>query len=190
MTDSVPATVTTVLGLAALAFAAQVAAVVVVAAVAGGSPAWRYRALGSLPAPLRGVVGATAVGLGVLLGDPAGAQPPEPPPATFTLRSLDDPLPPPAPPGPEPEPAAGRQPGADGRPAATMIGPHHGPTSWTVRPGDHLWSIAEAVLASAGRPTDDAAVAPFWRAVVGANPQLADPDLVLPGDVVAVPALP
>ncbi|MBX3313097.1 MAG: LysM peptidoglycan-binding domain-containing protein [Actinobacteria bacterium] len=58
-----------------------------------------------------------------------------------------------------------------------------------VRPGDHLWGIATEALAGTldHRPTD-AEVAPYWRRVVAANPQLADPDLLHPGDEVVVPA--
>ena len=49
-----------------------------------------------------------------------------------------------------------------------------------VQPGDHLWSIAERT--SAGD------VAAHWVALVEANrARLADPDLVLPGQVLALP---
>ena len=63
------------------------------------------------------------------------------------------------------------------------------PTTWVVAPGDHLWSIAERTLAAAGRATGDADVAPYWLAVVAANEDLADPDLLRPGQVVALPPL-
>lgn len=61
--------------------------------------------------------------------------------------------------------------------------------------GDHLWSVAERTLAAAwGRPPVDAEVAPFWEQVVEVNrSRLADPenpDLVFPGQVVAVPVPP
>lgn len=60
-----------------------------------------------------------------------------------------------------------------------------------VRPGDHLWSIAEARLARAlGRPVHDREIGAYWRAVVAANPQLIDPDLLHPGDSVVVPPVP
>ena len=67
--------------------------------------------------------------------------------------------------------------------------------TWTVAPGDHLWSIAERVLAGAwGRPPADAEVVPFWEAVVERNrPSLADPgnpDLLFPGQVLTLPAPP
>lgn len=67
--------------------------------------------------------------------------------------------------------------------------------SWTVRPGDHLWAVAEQVLAEEWeRAPTDAEVDPYWRAVVERNrPVLRDPgnpDLVFPGQVLAVPPPP
>jgi len=67
-----------------------------------------------------------------------------------------------------------------------------GPT-WTVRPGDHFWAIAKRVLADAWQraPTDDE-VDPYWRALVAANVAVlrdpANPDLLFPGQVIAIPA--
>jgi nucleoid-associated protein YgaU len=67
--------------------------------------------------------------------------------------------------------------------------------TWTVTAGDHLWSIAEETLARAWRrPVSDAEVTPFWQQVVELNrDRLADPanpDLVFPGQVLAVPRPP
>lgn len=57
-----------------------------------------------------------------------------------------------------------------------------------VEPGDHLWGIAEETLQRAlGRPPSDAEVDPFWRQVILANPDLVDPDLIFPGQLVVVP---
>lgn len=65
------------------------------------------------------------------------------------------------------------------------------PEQHPVAPGDHLWAIAEERLAtSIGRAPTDAEIAPYWRTVVAANADLADPDLLLPGSIVAVPAPP
>ena len=69
------------------------------------------------------------------------------------------------------------------------------PTEWNVQPGEHLWSVAETVLEQAwGRPASDAEIDPYWRALVELNrSRLADPsnpDLVYPGQVLAVPPPP
>lgn len=66
-----------------------------------------------------------------------------------------------------------------------------GSSQWEIRPGDHLWSVAARTLATAWGtdPTDDE-VAPYWRQVVAANRDRlvdpANPDLVFPGQVMAV----
>ena len=52
--------------------------------------------------------------------------------------------------------------------------------TWVVQPGDHLWSIAER-----SAPGD---MLRYWLALVEANrDRLADPDLVLPGQVLVLP---
>lgn len=57
-----------------------------------------------------------------------------------------------------------------------------------VGPGDHLWSIAEtALVRQLGAPADDASIERYWHQLVLANPQLDDPDLVFPGDVIELP---
>ncbi|MEA3075151.1 MAG: resuscitation-promoting factor RpfA [Actinomycetota bacterium] len=63
--------------------------------------------------------------------------------------------------------------------------------TWTVRPGDHFWRIAEAVLAEAWqRPPTDDEITPYWSGLVEHNrPMLADPhdaDLLFPGQQVAI----
>lgn len=69
------------------------------------------------------------------------------------------------------------------------------PATWTVAPGESLWSIAEDLLADAWqRPPSDAETDPFWRALVERNRDRladpADPDLIHPGQVFEVPPLP
>ncbi|MEZ5266408.1 MAG: LysM peptidoglycan-binding domain-containing protein [Acidimicrobiales bacterium] len=63
---------------------------------------------------------------------------------------------------------------------------------WIVRPGDSLWSIAEAVLQErAGTPADLEAVEAYWRLLVETNrPGLADPsnpDLLFTGQQLTLP---
>ncbi len=67
-----------------------------------------------------------------------------------------------------------------------------GPGSWRVEAGEHLWSIAEAVLAEARGPeVADADVAAYWRALIEANrdalPDPANPDLIRPGQALELP---
>jgi hypothetical protein len=67
--------------------------------------------------------------------------------------------------------------------------------TWTVRPGDDLWSIAEASLSRAwGVLPPEPDLSRYWWQVVQTNrphlPNPADPSLLLPGDVVAIPVPP
>jgi hypothetical protein len=67
--------------------------------------------------------------------------------------------------------------------------------TWTLAPGEHLWAVAEAHIADTwGRLPTDAEVTPYWVALVEGNrDRLADPanpDLVFPGQVVDLPAVP
>ncbi|MDP8976588.1 MAG: hypothetical protein M3N28_09565 [Actinomycetota bacterium] len=95
--------------------------------------------------------------------------------------------------------AAGPRAGAPKAPAppeaAAPTSPGPGPGSWTVRPGDHFWSVAERVLADAwGRAATDAEVGPYWRELVDANrsglPDPANPDLLFPAQSLTVPPPP
>lgn len=57
-----------------------------------------------------------------------------------------------------------------------------------VAPGDHLWSIAEVHLAEhLGHQPNEAEVAPYWRDLIAANPQVTNPDLIFPGQTLVVP---
>jgi hypothetical protein len=69
------------------------------------------------------------------------------------------------------------------------------PATWTIAPGDHLWHVAAQTLGDAWhRPPTDAEVVPYWQALVEHNRgTLAvpdDPDLVYPGQVFELPAVP
>ncbi len=69
------------------------------------------------------------------------------------------------------------------------------PATWTVEPGQHLWSVAETVLIRAWtRPPTDREIDPYWRHLVERNrTRLADPqspDLLFPGQILDVPLPP
>ena len=69
------------------------------------------------------------------------------------------------------------------------------PTTWTVAPGESLWTIAEELLADAWqRAPSDGEVDPYWRTLVERNRgRLVDPgdaDLIHPGQVLEVPPPP
>jgi len=61
---------------------------------------------------------------------------------------------------------------------------------WIVKPGDHLWRIAEQTL---GSITDDTpsvgAVTRYWRRLIAENFASSDldPDLIVPGQIVTLP---
>lgn len=132
---------------------------------------------------------------GPLTARPAPPTSPTAPPVTRTAAApaeaprLSAAAPAPAPGAPEALVALA------GAPAAGGGG---GPSTWTVRPGDDFWSIAERVVGSQGAGAGAAgapgAVARYWAAVVVANrdrlPVPGHPDLLFPGDVVVLPPLP
>ena len=65
-------------------------------------------------------------------------------------------------------------------------------STYEVRPGDHLWSIAEDVLTQrTGRAiVPDHEIAPFWRTLIEANRdslRSGNPDLIYPGEVLTIP---
>lgn len=86
-----------------------------------------------------------------------------------------------------------RPPGAAEHPDPTGAMPAPAPVArtWPVRRGDHLWSIARSTLAQAwSRTPGEADVDRYWRAVVRANPDVADPDLIFPGQSIRLPEVP
>lgn len=62
-----------------------------------------------------------------------------------------------------------------------------------MRPGDHFWAIADAVVREHAPEATEAEVARYWRTLIDANrDRLVVPgnaDLVLPGQVLTVPAM-
>lgn len=95
--------------------------------------------------------------------------------------------------GTEAEPRSGEEAGgAATEPGQTPGGPTDrtapDPVLHLVVPGDHLWSLAQGRMEElSGTPPSGAAVAAYWRQVVAANPQLADPDLLFCGDLITLP---
>lgn len=62
--------------------------------------------------------------------------------------------------------------------------------SVVVEKGDHLWKISERHLSGVA-PEDP--IAPYWREVVTINTtrlRSGDPDLIYPGEIVDLPAIP
>lgn len=151
-------------------------------------------------AVLRVAIGLSATGAAVAAcgsSPPGMSAIPAGPPAAPVLANTGPPpmgrahrSPPPAsPPTPRPaSPASPPHPPAS-RPAAAPQGwpaPPAARAGWVVRPGDSLWSIAEATV---GGPPER--VAAYWARLVRANrptlPDPADPSLLFPGDVVLLP---
>ena len=112
-------------------------------------------------------------------GSPVEEQPTPPPPAPAAMA---EPAPPPDPSPPATVPAPPVPPAPD-------------EATWTVAGGEHFWSIAAQVLATAwSRPPTDDEIDPYWRALVEANrSRLRDPrnaDLLFTGQVLALPRPP
>lgn len=105
---------------------------------------------------------------------------------TATLFRLD-------PAAPEPAPVEHRAPADDAPARDPGAREHAGPDGRThvVVPGDHLWALAEGELATGATSAPSMAeVDGYWLRVVRANPQLGDPDLLFPGDVIVLPPVP
>ena len=78
--------------------------------------------------------------------------------------------------GSSPQPASSENPGT-----VAASGPDV--RTWTVRAGDSLWAIAGEVLG-----TDDLVrIARYWPRIHRMNPEISDPNLVFPGQVLRLP---
>lgn len=112
-------------------------------------------------------------------GDPNGAGHVTPPPV-FVPSTLPE-----VPAGP-PEDAVPVDHAAEVAPA-----PPTTDTTYTIRPGDHLWAIAERHVAEAlGRTPTDAEIATYWAHLIDLNlPRLrsGNPDLIFPGESIECP---
>jgi hypothetical protein len=71
---------------------------------------------------------------------------------------------------------------AEGRDVSSLPEPHR---RHRVRPGDSLWSVAEATLRATGAPAAAADVAAYWPRIYALNRDLvgADPNLIRPGQL-------
>lgn len=151
---------------------------------AGIAALGRVTARVTVPAVRTAIERSLAVGVlaGVLGGPlPAGAQPVVPPPPPEVAVSDSGAL---QPPGLSP-------PDAPDQPPTSDVTQPPAPARHVVVPGDHLWSIAEQRLAVTSITEPDTVdVARFWRTLVDHNRgrlRSRDPDLIYPGEVVAVP---
>jgi nucleoid-associated protein YgaU len=75
---------------------------------------------------------------------------------------------------------------------ASQAAGHQPPDRYRVRPGDNLWTIAQRQAAADGADDSTAEVAGYWlRLVEAATPSLRseDPDVIHPGEVIALPPL-
>jgi hypothetical protein len=155
--------------------------------------------------PVRRVVDAafvaTVVGGAVLAPATAGARGAGPPPTTLVrdgrggdLASLPPataavPTPPAGPPASAPAPTAAAVPPVALSPPAVSV-----EVQMVVAPGDDLWALAAARLATTRgiAPGDvaDAEIAPYWVAVCERNRGAlasGDPNLIFPGEIVTLP---
>jgi hypothetical protein len=142
----------------------------------------RAARIGVVPAIRRRVDRALVVsvfGATVVVSGPAfaGGPPPATAPPPVEVRDgraiIDSPAPPPAPPA---SPAAV---------AAPSPPPAPSPASYTVAPGDNLWTIAAAQL-----DANAAEVASYWNRVVEVNRttlRSGDPNLIYPGETIELP---
>lgn len=94
--------------------------------------------------------------------------------------------------GPPPDPPTGQVDDGSGAPTS---GPAPIGRTWPVQPGEHFWAVAEKVLAETwSRAPADREVDSYWRELIDVNRALlrdpANPDLLFPGQVIAVPPPP
>lgn len=163
---------TTVAGAAAGSAAAYLA-IGVLADGARRMAGWR---LPALPSARRWAAGLAVLAV-LARTAPAGAALPPPPMRLEAVR---------------PEPAAGAAVRARAAvPAATVTHAEPRPgTAYVVQRGDSLWAIASRALeAERGVRPPSAEVAAYWKRIYGANRQVvgADPDLIFPGQRLALP---
>ncbi len=107
----------------------------------------------------------------------------EAPAATASVRAAPSQL-------PRPLPEIAVPAGTARAPAAAAQSPEAPARTHTVQPGEHMWLIAARHLESLGAPASDSDVAPYWVRMIDANCAVirsGDPDLIYPGEVLALP---
>jgi nucleoid-associated protein YgaU len=177
--------------------------VLVLGSAAPGWIGWLFAGVARLllPATLRRFV-SLSLGIAMLSGTSVASSDPPAPMASISVTvdwpgaaqpsmgTVPDWPPTPAPqPGPLPEaspaPTAEPQPDSPGSDRPPSVGQG----SYLVQPGDCLWDIAERSLAQGGQPIDvvsvAAAVTAWWQTN---DNQIADPDLIFPGQVLTIPS--
>ncbi len=143
------------------------------------------RALDGLPLPDRAEGPSASQAVARALAEqraatPRSARPPAPQPERPSAPPAAVPADPPA------DPPAAPPPGPRTRSGAA-------PAAHVVRPGESLWSIAEAAWArSTGAPAGTAEVAAYWPQVYAANRAVLgpEPDLIRPGQPLRIPPPP
>lgn len=189
------------LAAAALYYVGRVLVAVLLLAVGRTRPSWRSAALACAPATLRpalrralagGLLTVALSGSAAMASGPAGCDPaPTGAPLLDRAPTCSAPSQPPpttaAPPASEGAPAAVGAPASQSPATASDQSPDAGRSSYQVRLGDSLWQIAAHLL---GTGADDASVAAAWPELYVANRDAigADPDVILPGTVLQVPA--
>ncbi|MDQ3732463.1 MAG: LysM peptidoglycan-binding domain-containing protein [Actinomycetota bacterium] len=171
-------------------------ALLVLGSAAPGLLGWLFHQLARLllPATLRRFV-SLALGVTLLTGTSVASAAPPTTLASITVTTDWPGTPesalaatPDWPPAPVAETGPPEQPAPD-LPASSDQPRSAGPGEYAVQPGDCLWDIVERALAQAGSPIDAAsvaaAVANWWQVN---RRQIEDPDLIFPGQILAVPA--
>lgn len=124
----------------------------------------------------------------------------EPAPETTSPRAEPTPTPPldataPPSPSPSPSPSSPTPPSPPRPPSGSDdLTSDRSDTASTIEhivvPGDHLWALAEQRVSDArGGSADPSEIAPYWQRILDANPQLGDPDLIFPGDIIVLPPM-
>lgn len=85
-------------------------------------------------------------------------------------------------PDPVSEPARDRLDPVPSRPTAVA-------TTWTVVPGDHLWSIAARTVLARGGHHRESTIAAYWLRLIDENRDIVgdNPDLIHPGQLIRLP---